>query len=150
VVTRAHYVSSCLVNSAYDLCRSPKQSLSDSDMHTPERSSLCVCLRRRAPNGWWILWISVDIHGFGGYGLDSRWIGCRVGGYGYRYGWMTNRGGSQHRCLNWVDFSPIWLLLLSHSHNPLLFDIPSFVNIVNSTNFLHSIIASQRPARGII
>jgi hypothetical protein len=29
-VTNVHYVSSCLVNNTYDLCRSPKQVLLDS------------------------------------------------------------------------------------------------------------------------
>ena len=72
----------------------------------------------RAPNGWWILWISTDIRGFGGCGLDSRWIGCRVGGCGFGYGWMTNRGEEQHGCPNWVVSSPNWLLSLSYSHSP--------------------------------
>ena len=72
----------------------------------------------RAPNGWWILWISTDIRGFGGCGLDSRWIGCRVGGCGCGYGWMTNKGEGQHGCPNWVVSSPNWLLSLSYSHSP--------------------------------
>ena len=50
---------------------------------------------------------------------------------------MTNKGERQHGRPNWVVSSPIWLLLLSYSHNPILFDISSFVNIISSTNSLY-------------